>query len=72
MLSCYRVKELEAKVVELESETDRLSTALEAQKTTAAEAQAAAAKKVDELSRDIQKKVGIMFMILANETIKFT
>ncbi|KAI0630292.1 CASP C terminal-domain-containing protein [Trametes polyzona] len=54
--SAERIKEYESKVAELESETDRLSQALEAQKRTAEEAQAVASKKVDELTKDIQKK----------------
>jgi len=51
-----RVQSLESKVTELESETDRLSKALEAQKLSTAEAQAAAAKKVEEVARELQKK----------------
>ncbi|KAJ3550102.1 hypothetical protein NM688_g5108 [Phlebia brevispora] len=53
-----RVKQLEAKVAELESETDRLSAALDAQKKATTEAQAAAAKKAEETSRELQKKDG--------------
>ena len=51
------MKEYEAKIADLESETDRLSQALEAQKNAAEQAQAAASKKVDELGREVQKKV---------------
>ena len=48
---------MESKTTELETETDRLSQALEAQKVTTNEAQAAAVKKVDELGREVQKRV---------------
>ncbi|KAI0663567.1 CASP C terminal-domain-containing protein [Cubamyces menziesii] len=51
-----RIKEYESKIADLESETDRLSQALEAQKRATEEAQAAAAKKVDELGKEVQKK----------------
>lgn len=51
-----RIKEYESKITDLESETDRLSQALDAQKKATGEAQAAAAKKVDELGREVQKK----------------
>lgn len=53
----YRLNELQTKVSNLESETDRLSQALEAQKAATIEAQTAAAKRVEEVSRDLQKKV---------------
>ena len=52
-----RLNELQTKVSDLESETDRLSQALEAQKTATIEVQTAATKKVEEVSRDLQKKV---------------
>ena len=54
------MKELEAKITELEYETDQLSTALEVQKAGAAETQTAVAKKVDELSREMQKKASFI------------
>lgn len=53
----HRIKEYESKVAELESETDRLSQALETQKHVTEEARAVAAKKADELTKEIQKKV---------------
>lgn len=56
---CYRIKEYESKVAELESETDRLSQALETQKHVAEEARTVASKKADELTKEIQKKVGL-------------
>ena len=53
----YSITEYETKIADLETETDRLSQALEAQKAAAEEAQAAASKKIEELGREIQKKV---------------
>ncbi|KAI0780119.1 CASP C terminal-domain-containing protein [Fomes fomentarius] len=52
-----RIKEYESKIADLESETDRLSQALDAQKKATGEAQTAAARKADELGREVQKKV---------------
>ncbi|KAK2464237.1 hypothetical protein APHAL10511_003694 [Amanita phalloides] len=52
-----RVKSLEAQVAELEAEIDRLSASLEAQKLVAFEAQALRNKKVEEMSREVNKKV---------------
>ena len=60
-----RVKELEAKLSDLESETDRLSTALDAQKAATAEMRSNATKKVEELSRELQKKAS--FLVRMNE-----
>ena len=51
------ITEYETKIADLETETDRLSQALEAQKAVAQEAQSAASKKIEELGREIQKKV---------------
>ncbi|KAI0743499.1 CASP C terminal-domain-containing protein [Daedaleopsis nitida] len=51
-----RIKEFESKISDLESEIDRLSHALEVQKTATEEVRAAAAKKVDELGREVQKR----------------
>ena len=51
------MKELQEKVTDLESETDRLSEALDAQKATTVEAQSAAAKQLEEVSRELQKRV---------------
>lgn len=53
----FRIKEYETKIAELESETDRLSQALEVQKAAAEQAQTVASKKADELGREIQKRV---------------
>lgn len=52
-----RLKELQDKVTELESETDRLSHALEAQKVVTLEAQVKAVKQAEEISKELQKKV---------------
>ena len=51
------ITEYETKIADLETETDRLSQALETQKAVAEEAQAAASKNIEELGREIQKKV---------------
>ena len=52
-----RIKDYQAKVAELESETDRLSRALDAQKLATAEAIAAASKKAEDAGRELQKRV---------------
>ncbi|KAI0823762.1 CASP C terminal-domain-containing protein [Trametes gibbosa] len=54
--SVERIKEYESKVAELESETDRLSQALESQKLAAEETRSVTAKRVDELTKEVQKK----------------
>ncbi|KAH9839474.1 CASP C terminal-domain-containing protein, partial [Rhodofomes roseus] len=51
-----RIKEFEAKVTELESETDQLSRALDAQKLATADAKATVTKKAEESARELQKK----------------
>lgn len=51
------VKELRDKVTDLETEVDRLSQALEAQTAATAEAQATGKKTVDEITRELQRKV---------------
>ena len=55
--SYLRIKEYEAKITDLESETDRLSQSLDSQKAAAEQAQAVASKRIDELGREVQKKV---------------
>ncbi len=50
------MQEYEIRIADLESETDRLSQALEAQKFATEAAQAAASKRVEELGREVQKK----------------
>ena len=64
-----RLKELQDKVAELESETDRLSHALEAQKAATLEAQAKAAKQVEEASKELQKKVAAYLCTVAKWTL---
>lgn len=49
-------KELESKVSELESETDRLSQALESQKASQALSQAEVSKKTGEINRELEQK----------------
>ncbi|KAI1794075.1 CASP C terminal-domain-containing protein [Ganoderma leucocontextum] len=51
-----RITEYENKIADLETETDRLSQALEAHKAAAEEAQTVASKKVEEFGREVQKK----------------
>ncbi|KAG6920313.1 hypothetical protein DXG01_005082 [Tephrocybe rancida] len=53
-----RVKSLETQIAGLEGESEHMSRALEAQKALTSQAEAAAAKKTDELTKEIQKKVG--------------
>jgi homeobox protein cut-like len=48
---------LETQVSDLEAETEQLSRALEQQRTVSAEIEATASKKVEEFSRELQKKV---------------
>ena len=57
------MKELDAKVAELESETDRLSSALEAQKRATIEVQTTAAKRVEETHRELQKRASKISML---------
>lgn len=52
-----RVKSLELQITELEHESERMSRAQEAQRAVMSEVEAAAAKKVDDISKDISKKV---------------
>ncbi|KAF8628917.1 hypothetical protein AX15_003695 [Amanita polypyramis BW_CC] len=52
-----RMKSLESQVVGLEFEVERLSNNLEAQKRAAVEAQLLGNKKMEEISRDVNKKV---------------
>ncbi|KAI0789119.1 CASP C terminal-domain-containing protein [Abortiporus biennis] len=54
--SGHRHQDLEDKITELESETDRLSQALESQKSLTAEVQTALSKKAEETSRELQTK----------------
>ncbi|KAH7911987.1 CASP C terminal-domain-containing protein [Hygrophoropsis aurantiaca] len=51
-----RVKDLQTRSSELESECEHLSQSLEAQRTLTAQAQSDAIKKVDEITRDVSEK----------------
>jgi homeobox protein cut-like len=53
-----RVKDLETQISELESGSDRLSKALDDQKTTTVDLEVAAGKKMDDILREVQNKVG--------------
>ncbi|KAH0588944.1 hypothetical protein H2248_004729 [Termitomyces sp. 'cryptogamus'] len=53
-----RVKSLEAQISGLEGESEHMARALEAQKALTAEAETVATKKIDELTKEIHKKVG--------------
>ncbi|KIL65945.1 hypothetical protein M378DRAFT_448054 [Amanita muscaria Koide BX008] len=52
-----RVRSLESQVLELEAEVERLSASLESHKIYASEAQLLSSRKIEELSREISKKV---------------
>jgi vacuolar-type H+-ATPase subunit I/STV1 len=54
------VKGLEAQVSDLEAETARLSRALEQQRSVSAETVSTINKKVEEFSRELQKKVTLV------------
>ncbi len=51
------ITEYENKIADLETETDRLSQALDSHKAATEESQAVASRKVQELARDVQKRV---------------
>lgn len=53
----FRVKDLEKQVSELESESERLSQALDAQGVSMSELEAVLKKRSDESARDIDSKV---------------
>lgn len=52
-----RVKELRNKITDLEAEVDRLSQALEVQTAATAEARTASKKGIDDLTRELHRKV---------------
>lgn len=52
-----RAKELENQIAQLESESDRLSQALESQKTSNLDAELATRRKLEELRKDLSAKV---------------
>lgn len=53
----FRVRDLEKQVSELESESERLSQALDAQGVSMSELEAVLKKRSDESARDIDSKV---------------
>lgn len=57
-----RVKDLESQISELESESDRLSQALDAQKARIGEMEVAAGRKADDVAREIQSKVRVRLL----------
>lgn len=50
---------LETRISELETETERLSLALEAQKANTAHAEAAGTKKVEEMANELRRKASL-------------
>jgi homeobox protein cut-like len=52
-----RVKVLEAQISELDSESDRLSRALDAQKNVAVEMEIAAVRRMEDVLKEVQSKV---------------
>ncbi|KAJ3814816.1 CASP C terminal-domain-containing protein [Lentinula lateritia] len=55
--SSERVKSLNAQVANLETETERISRALDTHKAVTAEMEASLRKKIEEISKDLQRKV---------------
>ncbi|KIK67230.1 hypothetical protein GYMLUDRAFT_37309 [Collybiopsis luxurians FD-317 M1] len=55
--SSERVKVLDAQVATLEAETERMSRALEAQKAATAEIESSLQKKVDDITKDLQRRI---------------
>ncbi|KAE9411276.1 hypothetical protein BT96DRAFT_930417 [Gymnopus androsaceus JB14] len=52
-----RVKSLNAQVANLEAETERMSRALDTQKAATSEVESSLYKKIDDISKDLQRKV---------------
>lgn len=52
-----RVKSLEAHIAELESECDRLSKALDVQKSSVVEGELVLGRRMEDVSREVQRKV---------------
>lgn len=55
--SAEKVKDLESQIAELESESEHLSEALNAQKAATSNVELAAGKKVDELAKEVRSRV---------------
>jgi prefoldin subunit 5 len=62
-LTLFRVKDLEKQVDELESESQRLSQALDAQSATNSGLEVSLRKKTDESARDVYNKVSPLFAL---------
>lgn len=58
------MKSLEAQISDMEAETERLSRALEQQRSASAEVEVTTNRKVEEFSRELQKKVNPPFIKL--------
>jgi MFS superfamily sulfate permease-like transporter len=56
-LTFHSIKSLESQISDLESESERISRALDNQRLTTSEIEATAAKKLEDVSRELQKKV---------------
>jgi hypothetical protein len=63
------VQALESQVSELESEVNRLSRALEAQKTMTSELETSGNKKAEEFVRELHKKVRNLTFLLLGKLI---
>jgi hypothetical protein len=53
----FSVKDLQYQITQVESECERLSRLLESQKLVTADIEAAAARRMDDISKEIQTKV---------------
>jgi homeobox protein cut-like len=58
-----RVKDFEKQISELESETERLSRTLEAQKHAVSDMEIAGNKKIEETSKEIHRKVRVLHIL---------
>jgi homeobox protein cut-like len=56
----YSVKTLEMRISEHEAESERLSLALELQKQETSQIEATTNKRMEDISRETQKKVGFL------------
>lgn len=56
-LTYARVKSLESQITDLESESERISRALDNQRLATSEIEAMGTKKMDDLGRELHKKV---------------
>lgn len=63
-LTYGRVKSLESQINDLENESERISQALDNQRLVTSEIEATAAKKMDDLGRELHKKVCFGYIYL--------